>query len=289
MTSIFLNERQTNTQIKNNFTEEGKRFVSIIQGSFVFKNHFCIVIELLGMDLFHVLTLRNYTGLQMRLMRSVLTSLLTAIAELHANDLMHSDIKPENICINSDSSSIDVKLIDFGSAMCVSQQSDHKLYVESRYYRAPEVILHIPYTSKIDIWAIGCVAMELFCGLPLFPGQNEEHMISLFDQYLGPFPHDFICMSPLYNKYFEDDAIIPVNEVLARSGKPPVDTGSYFEYPDIMQTIISYQRPPMQNSPEYIDRCNLANFIFQCLTLDPQQRPDARSLLSHPFFTPSPR
>jgi serine/threonine protein kinase len=46
-------------------------------------------------------------------------------------------------------------------------------YVQSRFYRAPEVILRIPYNTKVDMWSLGCIVAELFTGEPLFPGKNE--------------------------------------------------------------------------------------------------------------------
>jgi serine/threonine protein kinase len=47
-------------------------------------------------------------------------------------------------------------------------------YIQSRFYRSPEVILGHPYTCAIDMWSLGCVLVELFTGEPLFPG-NTEH------------------------------------------------------------------------------------------------------------------
>lgn len=46
-------------------------------------------------------------------------------------------------------------------------------YVQSRFYRAPEVVLRIPYSPKVDIWSLGCIVAELFTGEPLFPGNSE--------------------------------------------------------------------------------------------------------------------
>ena len=64
-----------------------------------------------------------------------------------------------------------LKVVDFGSGCLVHEQVF--TYVQSRYYRAPEVILRIPYTEKVDIWSLGCVLAELFTGEPLLPGNNE--------------------------------------------------------------------------------------------------------------------
>lgn len=55
-----------------------------------------------------------------------------------------------------------LKIIDFGTS-CYSDQILYS-YIQSRYYRAPEVMLGIKYTSAIDIWSIGCILFELFTG-----------------------------------------------------------------------------------------------------------------------------
>jgi len=47
-------------------------------------------------------------------------------------------------------------------------------YIQSRYYRSPEVIFGIPYGVEIDIWSFGCIIAELFIGYPIFPGEDEN-------------------------------------------------------------------------------------------------------------------
>jgi dual specificity protein kinase YAK1 len=75
--------------------------------------------------------------------------------------IIHCDLKPENILLDRE---VDrVRIIDFGSA-CYSGNKIYK-YIQSRYYRAPEIALGIGYNSSIDMWSLGCVAMELFMGL----------------------------------------------------------------------------------------------------------------------------
>src|SRR4051794_32383601 len=76
----------------------------------------------------------------------------------------------ENILLRRRGSS-GIKVIDFGSS-CFTHERVFS-YIQSRFYRAPEVILGIPYTTAIDIWSLGCVLTELSTGYPLFPGENE--------------------------------------------------------------------------------------------------------------------
>nr|GFC40421.1 dual specificity tyrosine-phosphorylation-regulated kinase 3 [Tanacetum cinerariifolium] len=92
---------------------------------------------------------------------SITIQCLEAIQFLHGLGLIHCDLKPENILVKS-YSRCEVKVIDLGSS-CF--ETDHLCsYVQSRSYRAPEVILGLPYDKKIDIWSLGCILAELCTG-----------------------------------------------------------------------------------------------------------------------------
>lgn len=58
-------------------------------------------------------------------------------------------------------------------------------YIQSRFYRSPEVILGMKYGHEIDMWSLGCILCELATGKALFPGENEQHQLSLFTEVLG--------------------------------------------------------------------------------------------------------
>jgi serine/threonine protein kinase len=76
-----------------------------------------------------------------------------------------------------------IKIIDFGSA-CHETQTVYT-YIQSRFYRSPEVLVGLPYSSAIDMWSLGCIAAELFLGLPLFPGSSEYNQLSRIVEMLG--------------------------------------------------------------------------------------------------------
>ena len=63
-----------------------------------------------------------------------------------------------------------IKIIDFGSS-CFGNETIYT-YIQSRYYRAPEITLGINYDQNIDIWSTGCILAELYTGVPVFPGEN---------------------------------------------------------------------------------------------------------------------
>lgn len=116
---------------------------------------------------------------------------------MHSHRIIHRDLKPQNILI-SDSGQL--KIADFGLAkiydyemrltslvqnysiestrtyviiMKLEKILFDLLQVQTLWYRAPEVILGLSYSTSIDIWACGCIIAEMFLKKPLFPGTSE--------------------------------------------------------------------------------------------------------------------
>ena len=135
-----------------------------------FRQHQLFVFELLNKDLFQHIQDNNYEGFKEPLIRKYCTQILKALKFLEDREIIHCDLKPENILI-CDQQAEKLKIVDFGSGCKTSEQI--YTYVQSRFYRAPEVVLRIPYSTKVDIWSLGCIVAELYTGEPLFPGNNE--------------------------------------------------------------------------------------------------------------------
>jgi len=93
-----------------------------------------------------------------------------------------------------------IKLIDFGSA-CFEGHTAHT-YIQSRFYRSPEVLIGLPYDSSIDMWSLGCVAAELFLGLPILPGVHEHDQIGRICEMIGTLPDWMLDQGSKASKYF---------------------------------------------------------------------------------------
>ncbi|KAE9467042.1 hypothetical protein C3L33_01038, partial [Rhododendron williamsianum] len=129
------------------------------------QEHLLIVCELLKANLYEFHKFNRESGgevyFTMPRLQSITIQCLEALRFLHGLGLIHCDLKPENILVKS-YSRCEVKVIDLGSS-CF--ETDHLCsYVQSRSYRAPEVILGLPYGKKIDIWSLGCILAELCTG-----------------------------------------------------------------------------------------------------------------------------
>jgi serine/threonine-protein kinase PRP4 len=145
---------------------------------FFHKQHLCMVFEPLAMNLREVL--KKYgkdVGLHIKAVRSYTQQLLLALKLLKKTGILHADIKPDNILVNE--SKLVLKLCDFGSASYIND-NEITPYLVSRFYRAPEIILGIPYEYGIDMWSAACTIYELYTGRILFSGKSNNQMLKYF-------------------------------------------------------------------------------------------------------------
>uniref|UniRef100_A0A8W7NZL5 non-specific serine/threonine protein kinase n=1 Tax=Anopheles coluzzii TaxID=1518534 RepID=A0A8W7NZL5_ANOCL len=115
--------------------------------------------------------------------RLILQQILTGLAFMHRHGFFHRDLKPENVLCSGPET---VKIADFGLAREIRSRPPYTDYVSTRWYRAPEVLLHSTrYGSSIDLWAVGCIMAELYTFRPLFPGSSEVDQLFKICSVLG--------------------------------------------------------------------------------------------------------
>ena len=150
-----------------------------------FRDRLCVVFELLHINLYEFLEARAFAKLDIQHVRHIAQQMVDALVYLKHMQVVHCDIKPENILLEHPGS-FDVKLIDFGSACFQGKQV--YTYIQSRFYRAPEVMLGIDYGHPIDVWSLACVLAELATGKTLFVGDDEARQLSAITSRIGPPP-----------------------------------------------------------------------------------------------------
>ncbi|CAF0736311.1 unnamed protein product [Didymodactylos carnosus] len=126
-------------------------------------------------------------GLPDNQVRNLTYQLINAIYWCHSREIIHRDIKPENLLIGKNWV---LKLCDFGFARELDKAScDYYTdYVATRWYRAPELLIGLPYGKGVDVWAIGCIMAELSTGQAIFPGESDIDQLYRIQKSLGPLP-----------------------------------------------------------------------------------------------------
>jgi serine/threonine protein kinase len=130
---------------------------------------------------------------------------LVTLCDFTHTDAIYFTPLNQNILLRSYSRAL-VKVIDFGSSSFVSDRQSS--YIQSRSYRAPEVILGLPYDGKIDMWSLGCVVAEMYTGEVTFQNDSEVSMLSRIEAICGPFPKHMIAKGRNSHRIFTDSGLI---------------------------------------------------------------------------------
>lgn len=265
---------------------------------FIFRSHLCIVFELLDKNLYQLIEKNKFRGLTTNVISIFSKQILTCLVALHDMKIIHCDLKPENILLElTNNKGIKVKVIDFGSA-CYENKTVYT-YIQSRFYRSPEVILGLQYKLPIDIWSLGCIIFELFIGYPLFPGQNQHRMLARFIRYLGPPPYRLLKEGTKTLNFFRQvgntgtssDYVLMTDEEYYKyndiKGEIP-EWKEFFKGSTIDEIIMEIPVNKTLNEEEKNERKAMIHFIKQMLKWDPDERWTPHELLEHPFITGKP-
>ena len=201
--------------------------------------------------------------------------LLQALVTLEKSEIIHSDIKPDNILV-ADNNNV-VKLADFGSSFFVYDQPSLE-YIGSRFYRAPEtsilhliIVLGIENSYSLDLWALACSMYELYTGQVLFPGNSNNHMLELIMEKFGKLPHKLLKRGRFLPNHFDsDDNYAFIQE---KSGKK-----IYFS-----QTI-SFSQNFFSHHPHSLLDDSFIDLLTKCLHVNPSKRISPLNALKHDFF-----
>lgn len=244
---------------------DGEHATLTITSSFYFRSHLCITSPCLSINLYELIRAHGFTGFSLNIIRRFSRQMLTCLNLLQTKHIIHCDLKPENILL-CDPRRADVRVIDFGSS-CKAEEKVYT-YIQSRFYRSPEVILGSEYGLGIDMWSIGCILAELYTGYPIFPGENEQEQLACIMEIFGP-PSREIIEKCTRRKLFFDSAL-----------KPRVTVSSK-----------GRRRRPSSKTLSGALKCDdeaFLDFLVQCLRWDPDKRLRPDQALSHPFITNEP-
>ncbi|CAH1776260.1 unnamed protein product [Owenia fusiformis] len=209
-----------------------------------------LVFEYLDQDLKKYFDNSPASGIPPQLVKSYLFQLLQGIAYCHSHRVLHRDLKPQNLLINSEGS---IKLADFGLARAFGvpvRTYTHE--VVTLWYRAPEILLGSRfYSTPVDVWSIGCIFAEMITRRPLFPGDSEIDELFRIFRTLGT----------------PDESVWP----------------GVSQLPDYKSTFPKWEAQEVHKLVPTMDEDG-HDLLSKMLIYEPSSRVSAKAALSHRYF-----
>ncbi|XP_054609051.1 cyclin-dependent kinase-like 2 [Dunckerocampus dactyliophorus] len=218
------------------------------------RRHWYLVFEFVERTLLDDLE-QNLLGLDLNTCRQCFFQILRGVAFCHQQDVIHRDIKPENVLISRGGV---VKLCDFGLARTVASPTgggSYTDYVATRWYRAPELLVgDTKYSKPVDVWAAGCLLVEMLTGQPLFPGDSDLDQIYHIVRFFGN-------LTAHHQELFHKNPTFSGIRLPEHSSRIPLEQHFLLVSPDAL------------------------DLAQECLQMDPEKRVRCSELLEHPLFT----
>ncbi|KAG7268135.1 hypothetical protein CRUP_010089, partial [Coryphaenoides rupestris] len=261
---------------------------------FQHRSHTCLVFEMLEQNLYDFLKQNKFNPLPLKIIRPILQQVATALKKLKSLGLIHADLKPENIMlVDPARQPYRVKVIDFGSASHVSK-AVCSTYLQSRYYRAPEIILGLPFSEAIDMWSLGCVMAELFLGWPLYPGALEYDQVRYISQTQGVPGEHLLNKGTKTARFFRKESDSPyacwrlktTEEHEKETGLKSKEARKYIFscLDDIAHVNLVLSPDPSDLHAEKADRREFVSLLKSMLLVDAEDRTVPSDVLCHPFL-----
>lgn len=216
----------------NSADPENKKHIVKFERSFEHKGHLCMAFENLSLNLREVLKkFGNNVGINLLATKAYAHQIFLALAHMRKCSIIHADLKPDNILVSleedrkfiPDSNQIScyilmrlqvneqrniLKICDLGTAIdrsdAATAHNEITPYLVSRFYRAPEIILGMPYDSAIDMWSIGCTLYELYTGKILFTGDSNNQMLRAIIEIRGKISAKLYRRGHLWQMHFDE-------------------------------------------------------------------------------------
>ncbi|KAL9602320.1 MAG: hypothetical protein Q9219_001886 [cf. Caloplaca sp. 3 TL-2023] len=261
---------------------ENKKHVIRLERTFEHKGHLCMVFENLSINLREVLKkFGRDVGINLKAVRAYAQQMFLGLSLLRKCGVLHADLKPDNVLVNESRNVL--KICDLGSA---SDASENEItpYLVSRFYRAPEIILGMPYDFGIDVWSIGCTLFELYTGKILFTGRSNNQMLRAIMECRGKFSHKVLRKAEFGRQHFDDLLNFRSIEKDKLTGKDVVRILNFTKPTrDLRARLVANAKE--MNDVEIKELYSFVDLLDRCLSLNPEKRCTPAEALRHPFIT----
>lgn len=190
--------KEINIYKKINSSENKCKNIISLNRYFSFNNDMFFDFELGGVSLYQYYKDNNPIDV-----KNFSSQILNGLVFIHNLSIVHGDLKPENIIVQNNI----LKIIDFGSSF-EEKKGKYYDYIQSRWYRSPEVIFNNLITTKIDVWSFGCIVYEIYFRKPLFPAKTTLQLQNMFNRLIDK--EKKTEGNKLYNKFFKKNKLIEI-------------------------------------------------------------------------------
>lgn len=261
---------------------EDKKHMIRLERYFEHKGHLCMVFENLSINLREVLKkFGRDVGINLKAVRAYAQQMFLGLSLLRKCNILHADLKPDNVLVNESRNVL--KICDLGSASDASE-NEITQYLVSRFYRAPEIILGMPYDFGIDVWSIGCTLFELYTGKILFTGRSNNQMLRAIMECRGKFSHKILRKAQFAAFHFDDLLNFRSVEKDKLTGKDVVRIMSFSRPTRDLKSRLMANVKGM-NDGEIKELNAFVDLLDRCLSLNPERRCTPAEALRHSFIT----
>lgn len=271
----------------NDADPENRKHIVKFERHFDHKDHLCMAFENLSLNLREVLRkFGNNVGINLSATRAYAHQIFVGLAHMRKCSIIHADLKPDNILVNDSRNML--KICDLGTGIdrsdAATAHNEITPYLVSRFYRAPELILGMPYDYAIDMWSIGCTLYELYTGKILFAGDSNNQMLKAIMEIRGRITPKLYKRGGLSNMHFDESGNFISVERDKALGKTAVRTLSIVKPTRDLRTRLMAASEGMTDT-ESRELNHFIDLLEHCLALNPEKRIKPSDAIKHPFFT----
>ncbi|CAJ1071868.1 homeodomain-interacting protein kinase 1-like isoform X1 [Xyrichtys novacula] len=292
----FAARKEVNALLDLSVLDSDKSNIVKWHRAFTDRGHFCMVFEHLDKSLADFMEESNLEPLLLSEIRPIIQQVANALDHLKTIGMIHADLKLDNVMfVDHQHQPYRVKVIDFGLAEDVSAATVGS-NIQTQPYRAPEILLGLPYTEAIDMWSLGIMAACMYLGYFLYPGLTEFDMMRFIVETQGPPPDNLLNEGLKTSNFFQSvnqpDCQWKIKNEEAyfeETGVTPTETRRFFlNSLDEILNIQSLKSDTLVNKIlEIRDRRAFLDLLKGMLQLDAANRLTPRQVLEHPFITMS--